>query len=98
MRKFPVCCVVALAAAGLALTASPQDPATARVALNYGDRCLSLIGKNFALSPNRMHARQRESGEFKLASVGMDYAEFHSDDSYVLVPLHALYLETEVIK
>ena len=35
---------------------------------------------------------------FKLASVGMDYAEFHSDGSHVLVPLHALYLETEVVK
>jgi hypothetical protein len=28
----------------------------------------------------------------------MDYAEFHSDGSHVLVPLHALHLETEVVK
>jgi len=98
MRKFPVFCVAAIAAAGLFLAASPQDPATARVALKYGDRCHPLIGKQFGLSADRMHARQYDSGAFKLASVGVDYAEFHSDDSHVLVPLSVLRLEMEVAK
>jgi hypothetical protein len=88
MRKSMIGGVAVIAASILFLSAFPQE--SARVSLKYGDRLQPLIGKRFGINGERDTVYQYETGEYTLAAVGVDYAEFHSDDRQVLVPLSVL--------
>ena len=78
------------------VAALPQDPASARLPVKYGDRLQQLIGKNFAVPHERDRVFQYANGDYKLVAVGVDFAEFHSEGTQVLVPLSVLRVSIEV--
>ena len=90
MRRLTIGAVAIIAASILFLAALPQDPAAARLSVKGGDRLQQLIGKGFYVFPERDRVLQHAKGEYKLAAVGVDFAEFHSDDLQVLIPLSVL--------
>ena len=96
MRKSMIGGVAVIAASILFLSAFPQEPA--RLSIKYGDRLLSLIGKRFDFNAARDSATQFDTGNFTLATIGVDYAEFHSDEFQVVVPLSVLRVRIDVRK
>ena len=98
MRGLTIGGVAIIAASILLLAALPQDAASARLSVKYGDRLQQLIGKRFHMMPERDRVVQNATGDYKLVAVGVDFAEFHSDDTQVLVPLSVLRVSVEVPK
>jgi hypothetical protein len=93
MRKLRIVGVAMIVASLLSLAALPQDASAAKIAVKYGDRLQPLVGKRFGIAPDRAFVQQFAKGDYELVAVGVDYAEFHSDDSQVLVPLSTLRVE-----
>lgn len=93
MRKSMVVAVAAVAASLLSLAALPQGAPAARLAAKYADRLQPLIGKRFGVTQDRAWVQQFAKGDYELVAVGVDFAEFHSGDNHVLVPLSVLRVE-----
>ena len=94
MRKFTILGLAVLASAVL-MAAIPQDTSPARSPLKYGDRCLTLVGKEFYVGPEGTNAHQGANGPYKLVSVGVDFVEFESESDRVLIPLASLRITAE---
>ncbi len=93
MRKSIIAGVAAIAASLGSCAAVPNDASAAKCTLKYGDRLRPLLGKQFGILPDRAVVQQFARGGYELVAVGVDYAEFHSGDNHVLIPLHALRVE-----
>ena len=90
MRRLTIGGAAILAASILLLAALPQAPAATRLSVKYGDRLQQMIGKSFGITAERDRVLQYATGSYKLVAVGVDFAEFHSDDMQVLIPLNVL--------
>jgi hypothetical protein len=98
MTKLTIGGAAIIAASFLLLAALPQEAASARLSVKYGDRLQQLVGKSFGITPERDRVVQYATGEFKLVAVGVDFAEFHSDDTQVLIPLSVPRVSVEMPK
>ncbi|MFT4843809.1 MAG: hypothetical protein ACI8UD_002925 [Planctomycetota bacterium] len=98
MKKLTSGGVAIIAASVLLLAAIPQEASSARLSLKYGDRLQKLVGKSFGITPERDAVVQYVKGGYRLVAVGVDFAEFHSDDEQVLIPLSVLRVSAEMPK
>lgn len=94
MRKCTIAGVAVLAASALLVSALPQDATQARPSVRYCDRLLPLVGKLF-YNAHDGFVRQHAKGDWKLVTVGVDFAEFHSKEGQFLVPLAMLRVTIE---
>ncbi len=97
MRKLTTLGIAVSVAAvsALLMAAIPQDASPARAALKYGDRCLSLIGKDFYVIPGSTSVRQGAKGPYRLVTVGVDFVEFESGEDRVVMSLASLSIVVE---
>src|SRR5262245_21404854 len=94
MRAMVIGVPVLLVLAGVSLAALRQDPKVGREPIKSGDRMSRWIGTRFHVFADRSVAREQTVGEFTLVAVGVDYAEFKSQqEMLVMVPLAVLRFE-----
>ena len=94
MRKLTISLGIA-AAALLLLAAIPQDAQPSRTPLKYGDRLLPLVGKEFYVNRSSSTVTRAKKGAYRLVAVGVDFAEFESEDDHMLIPLSVMQLAIE---
>ena len=90
MRKFAKCGVMVLCGAAITMAAMPQASVQVRKPLKYGDRCTKWIGEEFYLDLQASVAIMRKDGDYKLVAIGLDYAQFESEDYRAVLPLSTL--------
>ena len=95
MDKYTIGGMALAAASVFMLAALPQEPGRTPRATKYSDRLQALVGKSFGIDAERQHAFQDAGGEYKLAVVATDYAEFQAEDLRLVVPLSVLRVTLE---